>query len=126
MLVIMQKSADTFICSGPYDNLLIFTSVLLSSTCFNDIKTDKNASGSYLHPGLCEARPLGQLLSSVYVGVVRPLEGFIQLLKLLRAERRAAAALFSAQCQSRFRFHVRIICHTTLFFYYYFFISMKT
>ena len=122
----MQKSADTFIYMQQpvYDNLLIFGSVLLSSTCFNDIKTDKNASGSYLHPGLCEARPLGQLLSSVDVGVVRPLEGFIQLLKLLRAKRGAAAALFSAQGQSRFRFHVRIIYNIIFLLFY--FISMKT
>lgn len=66
---------------------------------------------SNLHSGLRELRPLGQLLPGVDVGVVRPLESFLQLLQLLGREGGAAAPLFPLQGQVRLRVHVRAVIY---------------
>ena len=71
--------------------ILCPTSVSMSS-CKPDIVSDCDTDSlcvgilSYLHPGLCEFGPLGELLPGVDVGVVCPLEGPLQLLQLLCGE----------------------------------------
>lgn len=61
---------------------------------------------SNLNSSLRQFGPLSQLLPCVDVGVVRALEGPLQLLQLLRREGGPAAALLPLQGQARLGVHV--------------------
>ena len=71
-------------------------------------------STPHLYSGLGELGPLGQLLPSVDVGVVRPLKGLLQLLQLLGREGGATAPLLPLQGQVGLRLHIRaLVCAIT-------------
>lgn len=55
---------------------------------------------SNLNSSLCQFGPLGQFFPRVDVGVVRTLEGPLQLLQLLRCEGGPTAALLPLQGQA--------------------------
>jgi len=50
----------------------------------------------YLYPGLGESSLTRQLLSRIHIGVMCPLESFLQVLQLIGAKRRSVSTLFSA------------------------------
>lgn len=80
-------------------------------------RTKLNIGGQvalYLHPGLCQFGPLGQLLPGVDVRVMCPLKGLLQLLQLLCGEGGATAPLLALQRQVGLGIHVgAVVCAAT-------------
>lgn len=73
---------------------------------------------SNLHTSLGEFGPLSELFSGVDVGVVRPLESFLQLLQLFGCEGGTTASLLPLQGQVGLRLHIRafvraVTCETS-------------
>lgn len=68
--------------------------------------THPHTGGSNLNSSLSEFSSLSQLLPRVDVGVMRPLEGPLQLFQLLGCEGGPTAALLPLQRQAGLRVHV--------------------
>ena len=72
---------------------------------------------TYLHPGLAEFEPVGEILAGEHVGVLRLLEGPLQLVQLERGEGRSRATDLLARGRLAVRAEIvlRVVAVLTVF-----------
>ena len=78
--------------------LPLSNSVAERQGCTNRITAHAN-----LYASLREAGPLGEVLSRIDVGVVGSFESLLELIELVRRERRSISTLLPVQFETRFR-----------------------
>lgn len=81
---------------------------ILSLPLLNTPPPPASLHGAHLDPGLGELGPLRELLPRVHVGVLRPLEGALELLQLLGGEGGPGAALLPLDGDARLALRVAV------------------